>query len=449
MSANQSWSDTPRRDFQISKESANALALRLSETGRLEPDPQLSRIAKAISHQQAVELFASLKHCSDEPIENWEMDFRQLFPTIDPSVSPVLPRRIKQISVARRKRGDWRSHIIGLFWILPTLIATTVVIALASLGIVVLTSIVWLGITSWVVWIVISLFAAVIVYGCTKVRTGHPALLAPVVVPALATAVSFKALRKIAMPFRRQIARIGSPVLTDIGNLPEGPKVLYLRNFSQDLAFVGVEEKLARQTANIGYFVALGHPAEILPPCADTFRLYGSESNWQDMVVRLIDEAKLILINITDAGNNTRWELDKVRESNASGKTLVFTLDGDTRMIFNVICNEAELDKRISDYTGNGGLPDQMYRPALSLRLAKIQNAAFLSTALACMLTIPVLAYSSDSVRSIVESTWRSPSHIFGQYWEERDRQRTEQEERRRRVNEEIQSVKRSLGLEE
>jgi hypothetical protein len=110
------------------------------------------------------------------------------------------------------------------------------------------------------------------------------------------------------------------------------PPVLYLRSFqddpiaaqgelhysipgphgSQPLSLVAEteEEQLAQVMNEIGPFVALGRPGEMLPEIGAA-RTYTSNDEWQSKVLNLMGQAKLVVLRAGDT-SSFLWEFEAV-----------------------------------------------------------------------------------------------------------------------------------------
>jgi len=124
----------------------------------------------------------------------------------------------------------------------------------------------------------------------------------------------------------------------------ESNKVLYLRSFAKDSNMknylsrvldgdlTGVlsniyteEEQLADALKPIGNLMAIGKPGEELPT-PGAARVYVSNSEWQNVAMREMSIAKLVIIKIGGDGEGLNWEIDYANK-NVNHKKLLFYLD--------------------------------------------------------------------------------------------------------------------------
>jgi len=115
---------------------------------------------------------------------------------------------------------------------------------------------------------------------------------------------------------------------SDINNFNN--PVLYLRAFKDDdtsgsstiggtfwlfygiLSFVSVlteEEQLAKSFADFGPFLTIGRPDEKLPEVG-AIRIYVEDYDWQDVVVDLMQKARIVAIRISDS-EGLFWEIEQ------------------------------------------------------------------------------------------------------------------------------------------
>ncbi len=126
--------------------------------------------------------------------------------------------------------------------------------------------------------------------------------------------------------------------------------VLYLRAFSQEtLGFTwGPKEEMAKYTRapiynqtwptiavtldeflgdelsrDIGPFIALGNPEDLLPP-EGASRSYADDANWKETFLQLAGGAALVLVQVSGS-MNLLWELTEIRARGWYGKMFVIT----------------------------------------------------------------------------------------------------------------------------
>ena len=121
----------------------------------------------------------------------------------------------------------------------------------------------------------------------------------------------------------RDIARrLAQPTVDELLDRDTRAHVLYLRSFGIDARLRQVpggflqrgteEEQLVRALNRIGPVVAVGRPGEALPELGAA-RLYLEDSAWQREVMRLMDDAALVVLLLGPSGG-LRWELQTVLE---------------------------------------------------------------------------------------------------------------------------------------
>jgi hypothetical protein len=101
--------------------------------------------------------------------------------------------------------------------------------------------------------------------------------------------------------------------------------VLYLRSFAEDSvtaesrprglnkflsALKTEEEQLAAAVAPVGPLVAIGRPGETLPELG-ALRLYVSDDQWQDVVIRWLKSARLVILRVAGNTEGLRWEISQ------------------------------------------------------------------------------------------------------------------------------------------
>jgi hypothetical protein len=125
----------------------------------------------------------------------------------------------------------------------------------------------------------------------------------------------------------------------------EEPLVLYLRPFTADdetstpvaytLAGIGLprlsteEEHLARAVGEVGCFIGLSRPNQLLP-YPGALRL-GSRSHWRLNVTTLMRRARLVLVRIGDS-RGVWWEVSRALRT-VPPERLVFLLSGDAALL--------------------------------------------------------------------------------------------------------------------
>lgn len=133
----------------------------------------------------------------------------------------------------------------------------------------------------------------------------------------------------------------------------ELPTILYLRSFNTDgendivsqpsivtpLASlmdykIGLahEYNLAKQLTNFAHLVAVGKSDEDLPDAVFK-RLYFSDTEWKEEVVKLIAKSNVIIYrpNLTAP---LFWEMDQIIKQNATNKLVIWNLAGDEQKEF-------------------------------------------------------------------------------------------------------------------
>ena len=124
--------------------------------------------------------------------------------------------------------------------------------------------------------------------------------------------VSFFMLLLTRSRFKRDLRR------RDVLPLQVAPSepVLYLRSFNDDQAAARLrgqlteEEHLMKVLNSIGAVIAIGRPHEYRPELGAA-RMYVSDDEWQSVVARQIQAARLVMIR-TGSSQGLLWEIDKV-----------------------------------------------------------------------------------------------------------------------------------------
>lgn len=122
--------------------------------------------------------------------------------------------------------------------------------------------------------------------------------------------------------------------LSDLSNC--GTHVLYLRSFEEDRYFNWLqtihsvlggiplykspEEHVTEILEELGTVIAIGRPGELLPPVGAS-RIYIIEGDWQSEVVRLLKDAKLVVIRLGST-EGLKWEIRQLFEIVAPEKIL-------------------------------------------------------------------------------------------------------------------------------
>ena len=131
---------------------------------------------------------------------------------------------------------------------------------------------------------------------------------------ALAATVLLPTLRTLRGRWQRGLDRTAQAQVPGAG---PRPPVVYLRNFAEDRegfrlrGELSQEEQLARVLSDFGPVVALRDPGEhFVYPGAS--RIEARDDNWPDTVSRLLDEARLVVVQ---AGRTPAldWEMREVR----------------------------------------------------------------------------------------------------------------------------------------
>lgn len=124
------------------------------------------------------------------------------------------------------------------------------------------------------------------------------------------------------------------------------PPILYLRSFDLENASrqsmrIGAfdkrsnrtfDEMLESATADLGVMIALGDPQDYLPS-AGALKVYPSDDDWQDYVIRLAAVSRAIFLVEGDSGGLS-WELRHLRESVAPEKIFILTAQRKYRKTF-------------------------------------------------------------------------------------------------------------------
>jgi hypothetical protein len=112
-------------------------------------------------------------------------------------------------------------------------------------------------------------------------------------------------------------ARHTAPSGADVIRSDRRAPVLYLRSFAIETGVIEAEQDLARVLSEIGPFVAIGNPGDILPPLgAARFyeRHFASDGrDWQAFIREMLAQAALVLV-VPSTTAGLAWELAQCRE---------------------------------------------------------------------------------------------------------------------------------------
>jgi hypothetical protein len=110
-----------------------------------------------------------------------------------------------------------------------------------------------------------------------------------------------------------------------IGLIDAKSSVLYLRSFAEDSVtaesrprglnqfmseLATEEEQLAAAVEPVGPLVAIGRPGEALPELG-ALRLYVSDDEWQDVVIRWLTNARLVILRVAGNTEGLWWEISQ------------------------------------------------------------------------------------------------------------------------------------------
>jgi hypothetical protein len=70
------------------------------------------------------------------------------------------------------------------------------------------------------------------------------------------------------------------------------------------------EEQLAAAVEPVGPLVAMGRPGEALPEVG-ALRLYVTDDEWQDVVIRWLTNARLVILRVAGDTEGLRWEISQ------------------------------------------------------------------------------------------------------------------------------------------
>lgn len=123
------------------------------------------------------------------------------------------------------------------------------------------------------------------------------------------------------------IGRICSPIYTTdiIGRLKSYN--LYLRSFEADVTHRRKERIICRTFNNLFPTYAIGDPNTVLQPLGAD-RIYATDSEWQDAVSSLMEDARFILIRCA-LTNGTIWELNRLLSRYQLFSKSVFIVDNE------------------------------------------------------------------------------------------------------------------------
>lgn len=146
--------------------------------------------------------------------------------------------------------------------------------------------------------------------------------------------------------------------LSDIQQNPQyNPYVLYLRSFDADKEMSKVvkhthqteEEVLVQSLSPIGKTVAIGCPADPVPPLGG-YRIYVSDDEWQGTVKQLSKDAKLTVLRLGQT-QGVGWEIDHALTSIEDLRKLIFLIPDieKTNLTFFADLEKAIREKRPDD----------------------------------------------------------------------------------------------------
>ncbi|RZL86245.1 MAG: hypothetical protein EOP82_30565 [Variovorax sp.] len=103
-------------------------------------------------------------------------------------------------------------------------------------------------------------------------------------------------------------------------SLSEAPLPFALRFFDPGVEAQTLEALVIRSMAPIGPVIAIGNPADTLPPLGAA-RSYLENEDWQGVIRFLIAEARIVVISLDDTPG-VQWELREIAAQDALRKTL-------------------------------------------------------------------------------------------------------------------------------
>ncbi len=122
--------------------------------------------------------------------------------------------------------------------------------------------------------------------------------------------------------------RLGIPSAADVLLRDQRRPIIYLRPFKEDritskrpelvtaiFGWVGLateEEQLAYVMNDIGPFITIGRPGELLPQLG-AVRIYVNHDEWQDKVTQMMHNARAVIIRLGQS-DSLKWEIEKAFE---------------------------------------------------------------------------------------------------------------------------------------
>ncbi len=106
--------------------------------------------------------------------------------------------------------------------------------------------------------------------------------------------------------------RHSAPLAEDVlASDPRAP-VLYLRSFETDTGMVNQEEALADIVHEVGPFIAIGRPGEVLPRLGAA-RQYVGDDEWQPYVRDMLDRSRMVFM-LAGKTEGLGWEINEAFE---------------------------------------------------------------------------------------------------------------------------------------
>jgi hypothetical protein len=177
---------------------------------------------------------------------------------------------------------------------------------LKTLGAWGLIAVVWLGL--FVVWG--SIFAE---------RQGENDVIDTVSVVVIFTFLA------IALFITRRIAPWSQATLKEIRKRDPRPPVLFLRSFNDETKPIlrnggpSIERVITDAVRPFGPFIGIGRPGELRP--AGAAREYFPENEWRAAVLKLMDEASIIIV-LPGLTSGLDWEMQRIAEAGRLRKTI-------------------------------------------------------------------------------------------------------------------------------
>ena len=103
-----------------------------------------------------------------------------------------------------------------------------------------------------------------------------------------------------------------TPTAAQVLERDRRPPIIYLRSFSLDSLFGGNQEgEICKIFGGCGPVVAIGRPGEVFGNPNGAARLYVSNDRWQGTILRLLDDARAVLL-VAGKTTGVAWELRTV-----------------------------------------------------------------------------------------------------------------------------------------